>query len=109
MLIGLSSLQPQVGKCHGKGTKILMFDGSVKKIEDIKKSDKIMGIDSLPRKVKNIHSGYGDIFVVTPNKGGESFTCNAEHILSLKDTSSKKITNISVSDLASSVLYSSRS
>ena len=28
-----------VGKCHGKGTKILMFNGSIKNVEDIKEGE----------------------------------------------------------------------
>ena len=39
------------GKCFGKGTEIVMADGRLKRIEDIKKDDCVMGIDSKPRKV----------------------------------------------------------
>src|SRR6267378_4019352 len=38
--------------CFGLGTNILMFDGSLKKIEDIKIGDVVMGPDSMPRRVK---------------------------------------------------------
>ena len=31
------------GKCFGKGTEIVMADGRLKKIEDIKKDDCVMG------------------------------------------------------------------
>ena len=39
------------GKCFGKGAEIVMADGRLKKIEDIKKDDYVMGVDSKPRKV----------------------------------------------------------
>ena len=45
------------GKCLGEGTLILMFDGSLKKVEDIKINDLIMGPDSLPRTVLSINHG----------------------------------------------------
>ena len=39
------------GKCLGKGTKILMYDGTLKNVEDIKVGDRLMGDDSTPRNV----------------------------------------------------------
>jgi replicative DNA helicase len=78
------------GKCHGKGTKILMFDGSVKAVEDINVGEKLMGDDSTPRVVLSTTVGFGKIYKVTPNKCGEAFTCNEDHILCLKRTMTKK-------------------
>jgi len=46
-----------VGKCHGKGTKILMFNGSIKNVEDIKEGELIMGDDSTPRTVLSLARG----------------------------------------------------
>ena len=43
--------RPSHGKCMGKGTKILMFDGTLKNVEDIIVGDKLMGSDSTPRTV----------------------------------------------------------
>mgnify|MGYP003587763647 CR=1 FL=1 len=37
--------------CHLKGTKVLMYDGSIKNVEDIKVGDTLMGDDNTPRKV----------------------------------------------------------
>jgi len=42
---------PGTGKCFGKGTPILMSDGSIKPVELIQPGDKVMGLDSSPRKV----------------------------------------------------------
>lgn len=71
------------GKCHGKGVEVLLFDGSIKKVEDVVVGDLLIGPDSLPRKVLSLGRGRSELFKITP-KGGEPFTCNAEHILSLQ-------------------------
>jgi len=86
-----------VGKCHGKGTKILMHDGKIKNVEKIKVGDVIMGDDSGPRNVLSICCGEEQMYRVTPNKG-ESFTCNESHILSLKNTLTKQTINISIKE-----------
>ena len=74
------------GKCFGKGTEIVMADGRLKKIEDIKKDDCVMGVDSKPRKVLGTTKGYGELFKVKI-KGSEGFIANREHILCLTDKS----------------------
>jgi len=71
------------GKCFGKGTKILMCDGSTKNVEDIVVGDSIMGDDSTPRKILALGRGQEEMFKVTL-KNGDYFTCNKSHILSLK-------------------------
>lgn len=73
------------GKCLAKGTKIIMFDGSIKKVEDIKIGDKLMGIDSLPRTVLNLGNGVDDMYSISQKKG-ERYVVNSQHILSLKRT-----------------------
>lgn len=76
------------GKCHGKGTEVIMYDGSLRKVEDIRPGDLLMGPDSLPRTVGNTSHGYGPLYRVTPIKG-EPFVCNDVHVLSLKRTNTK--------------------
>lgn len=87
--------------CHGKGTEILMFDGSVRPVEDIKIGDLLMGPDSKPRMVLKLHRGKDEMVRINPIKG-DSFVVNAGHILSLKiiDRKTKKdiVKNISVRD-----------
>src|ERR1700730_1827818 len=39
------------GKCLGKHTRVLMYDGSIKNVEDIQPGDLLMGPDSRPRTV----------------------------------------------------------
>jgi len=73
------------GKCHAKDTPILMYDGSIKMVQDIKVGDLLMGDDSTHRKVLSLASGEDDMYDVIPTKG-DKYTVNAEHILCLKPT-----------------------
>ena len=78
----------RTGKCQIYGTKVLMYDGTIKNVEDIKVGDQVMGDDSAPRNVLETHSGT-DIMYKVENKKGESYTVNSHHILSLKWTAKK--------------------
>ena len=75
--------RPGMGKCLGKGTKVLMFDGSLKKVEDVLAGDLLMGDDSTPRKVLSIARGREKMYWVHQNKA-MSYRVNESHILSLK-------------------------
>ena len=97
------------GKCLGKDTPILMYDGTIKLVQDVRIGDKLMGPDSKARRVLSTCQGVEMLYKVIPNKG-EPYVVNESHILSLKCTglastpvypSEDKmgnIVNISVSD-----------
>lgn len=70
------------GKCLGRGTKVLMYDGTLVPVEDIKVGDKLMGPDSTPRTVLSLARGQDQMYVVRQNKGVE-YRCNSRHLLSL--------------------------
>jgi replicative DNA helicase len=72
-----------MGKCRGKGTKVLMYDGSLKKVEDVQRGDLLMGDDSSPRRVLSIARGRENMYWVKQNKGMH-YRVNESHILSLK-------------------------
>ena len=76
---------PGVGKCLGRGTSVLMFDGSLKNAEDIIAGDLLMGPDSKPRTVLSTTSGIGPLYKIS-QKLGEDYICNDAHILSLQNT-----------------------
>lgn len=76
--------------CHAKNTKIVMYDGSLKNVEDIKIGDMLMGPDSTPRRVIRLHRGRDTMVCITPKTGGNSFIVNKNHILSLKRTAQFK-------------------
>ena len=76
--------------CFGKGTPVIMSDGSIKKIEDIKKGFKVMGPDSKPREVVETVSGTDTMYRVTQITqhqtqdfvyGRIEYTCNSNHLL----------------------------
>ncbi len=75
--------RPGMGKCLGKGTKVLMFDGSLKNVEDVVAGDLLMGDDSTPRKVLSTTTGKENMYWVHQNHG-ISYRVNESHILSLK-------------------------
>lgn len=88
--------------CHAKGTKLIMFDGSFKKVEDIRVGDILMGPDSKPRLVEQLCRGREKMYEIKPKKGN-SFVVNENHILSLKRTQdgtfkSGTIVNLSVKE-----------
>jgi hypothetical protein len=84
-------------KCFAKGTKIRMYDGSIKNVEDIIEGDLVMGDDSKPRKAYGITSGIERMYKVTPISG-DPFVCNESHILSLKRSGTDDIVNVSLRD-----------
>lgn len=73
------------GKCLGRGTPVLMFDGRIKPVEDVAVGDLLMGPDSKPRRVLSLSRGIAPLYRVTPSKGAP-YVVNDEHILSLKMT-----------------------
>lgn len=77
--------KPGVGKCLGRGTPVMMFDGDIKNAEDIVVGDLLMGPDSKPRTVLSTTSGIGPLYRVDQKKS-ESYICNNLHILSLQST-----------------------
>ena len=75
--------RPAMGKCLGKGTKVVMYDGTLKKVEEVKVGDLLMGDDSTPRKVLSLARGQEEMYWVRQNKGID-YRVNKSHILSLK-------------------------
>jgi hypothetical protein len=69
--------------CHAKGQGILMFDGSIKKVEDIAVNDCLMGPDSTPRFVKKLYRGRSPMRRIVPNRG-TPFTVSQNHVLTLR-------------------------
>ncbi len=72
------------GKCLGKDTPVLMFNGSVKNVQDIRVGDLLMGDDSTSRTVKSVTVGSGELYKVSP-EFTEPYVVNDSHILSVSD------------------------
>jgi len=73
------------GKCFGKNTKILMHDGSIKKVQDIIVGDRVLGIDGKSKRVLSLARGEERLYKIIQNKGRE-YVVNESHVLSLKIT-----------------------
>jgi superfamily II DNA or RNA helicase len=80
---GVLSLPCGFGKCLGKDTPVIMFDGAIKKVQDIQVNELIMGDDSTPRTVLSTCTGTEQLYKIVPTKG-DPYIVNESHILSLK-------------------------
>jgi hypothetical protein len=68
----------EAGKCVAKGTRFIMFDGSIKNVEDIVAGDVLMGPDSKPRTVLATTHGIDNMYKVIPENGIEHIV-NSKH------------------------------
>jgi hypothetical protein len=77
-----------IGKpgCFTKNTQILMYNGAMKNIQDVKVGDVVMGDDSTPRNVIELCNNFDEMFKIVPSRG-ESYTVNKQHKLVLKSSS----------------------
>ena len=72
--------------CHGWDTPIRMYDGSVKKVQDIVVGDKLRSFTDEPRVVQSIIRGVDTLYQVE-QAGAMTYTVNEGHVLVLLDTS----------------------
>jgi hypothetical protein len=70
------------GKCHGYDTPIIMFDGTIKMVQNIRIGELLMGDDSTPRKVMSLAKGQEQMYKISQNIG-DDYIVNESHILSL--------------------------
>ena len=100
---GILCLGCGFGKCLKINTPVMMFDGTIKMVQDIKAGDLLMGDDSTPRTVLSTCQGQEQMYKVVPKKG-DHYIVNESHILSLKCSTTCKygkkgdIVDISVKD-----------
>lgn len=81
----------EIINCHKEDTKILLYNGKIEMVQNIKIDDYIMSGDCKALKVKNIINGIDKMYKVTDNLSKESFIVNQDYILTLKYTNSKRI------------------
>lgn len=94
------------GKCLGRGTGVILYDGRVKRVEDVRPGDLLMGDDSTPRTVLSTCSGTDRLYKIKQLNGND-YIVNEPHILSLKTsprkkTERRKVVDISVVDYLNS-------
>lgn len=68
------------GGCHIAGTKVMMADGSLKNVEDIKVNDELMGPDGTPRRVLQLHNGKDHMYEIIPVNGDKQIV-NSNHLI----------------------------
>ena len=73
------------GKCLGRDEQVIMHSGRLKKVQDIRVGDLLMGPDSQPREVLGLGHGFGPMYEIQPIKG-KSWRCNDVHVLTLVRT-----------------------
>jgi hypothetical protein len=81
--------------CHAYDTEIMMFNGTLKKVQNIVIGDKLMGDDCTERNVIELKRGIGTMYKFF-GKDFDSFIVNYEHILCLKEKYSNQVLEISV-------------
>lgn len=88
------------GKCLAPDTEVVMYSGEIRKVKDLKVGDLLMGVDSTPRKILELHTGTDEMFCVEQD-GAENYVCNSEHILhyyspygALEETPVKEFINL---------------
>lgn len=87
------------GKCLARDTPVLLFDGSIKAVQDIVVGDQLMGDDSTCREVLSLARGREMMYrVVDESRPSESYVVNKSHILSLKHKHTAKIVDMSIVD-----------
>jgi len=99
-----------VGKpgCFALGTKVMMYDGNIKRVENVVVGDQLMGDDSTPRTVLELCNGKEMMYKITPIDG-YTYTVNENHILSLKCRGTGEIIDITVKEyLTKSLFYQKR-
>ena len=84
---GTIKVTEQSTGCHAEGQGILMYDGSVKKVEDVIVGDLVTGWNGYnafrPRYVEVLHYGYDRLLRVETLDGKISFDVNSNHILTV--------------------------
>ncbi len=72
------------GKCLARDTPVLLFDGAVVPVQNVRVGDRLMGDDSTPRTVLSLARGRERMARVELLPSGDAFRCNVSHVLSLK-------------------------
>ena len=80
------------GKCLAKDTPVLMYDGVICPVQQLKVGDVIMGDDSGPRTILSLARGQEMMYRISCGYG-ESYVVNESHILSLMHRDEQSITH----------------
>ena len=92
---GLLEIPCGRGKCLGRNTPIMMYNGLIKYVQDINENDCLVGDDGCIRYVTGVVSGKSKMYTIEQTNG-ITYRVNDVHILTLFDTLMKTIVDIDV-------------
>lgn len=95
---GILKIATNGGKCLAPETPVLLHDGRTVRADEVKVGDDLLGPDSLPRRVLSTCSGVDVMYRVSPKRGGEAFTCNSVHVLTLWDEKTKDTVDVPLNE-----------
>jgi len=72
-----------MGKCLGRGTLVMMADGTTRAVEDVHVGDKLLGPDSQPRTVLSTCTGQEPMFLIKQARS-INYLATGDHVLALK-------------------------
>lgn len=81
--VGVNFINPY--ECFKFGTEVLMADGTIRKIEDIKIGESVMGPDGKPRKVLERHTGIDNLYRLKGGSGCDDQIVNSRHLIKYKE------------------------
>lgn len=81
--VGVSFVNPT--ECFKFGTEVLMADGTIRKIEDIKIGESVMGPDGKPRKVLERHTGIDNLYRIKGGSGCDDQVVNSKHLIKYRE------------------------
>ncbi|KAJ2626865.1 pre-mRNA-splicing factor 8, partial [Coemansia sp. RSA 1287] len=90
---------PTINRCFSPDTRVLLASGATRAIRDIRTGDCVMGSDSMPRTVVDVHEGNDAMFEVRETTQGDlgrvRYVCNSYHILHLVTVRSASVSPVS--------------
>ena len=81
--------------CHAIDTKIMMYDGTTKKVQDIIIGDKLMGDDFTERNVLELKKGFSKMYKIRSNDS-DQYIVNPDHILPFYNSYTEKTEDMSL-------------
>lgn len=91
---------PGSGKCFAPGTRVQMFDGTIKKVEDVRVGDLLQGDDGTPRCVLSTTRGLDRMYTVKQyHEDRDNYVVNAPHTLCLLKRNSAGLSSNSVVEM----------
>lgn len=87
----------KIDGCFGKDTEIPLWNGSIKKVQDIIVGDELIGDEGTKRIVLETFNGYDQLYEVQ-QEIGENYIVNSKHTLVLQDLFENKRIEIKTED-----------